>query len=115
MNAESSSSNHLISQLNLTLLSSFRKSSASKLEYLYELNYVSEESKITSENLPLINPYYAFTKLSSSFTQSIKSLIKPTPRSTKEYVQSTKFDRCELPATNKELYVTLQIPPEFPL
>ncbi|PON42240.1 Viral movement protein [Parasponia andersonii] len=27
---------------------------------------------------------------------------------------STKFDQCELPATNKDLYVTLQIPPEFP-
>ncbi|PON71893.1 Viral movement protein [Parasponia andersonii] len=111
---ESSSSNHLISQLSLSPSPSLRKSSASKLEYLYELNYVSEESKITSENLPLINPYHAFTKPSSSFTQSIKSLIKPTPRSTKEYVQSTKFDQCEFPVTNKELYVTLQIPPEFP-
>ncbi|GMN60041.1 hypothetical protein TIFTF001_029130 [Ficus carica] len=44
---------------------SMRKSSASKLDYLYEINYVPDEQKIISEDLPIINPYHAFdpTKL----------------------------------------------------
>ncbi|GMN24532.1 hypothetical protein TIFTF001_050329 [Ficus carica] len=45
---------------------SMRKSSASKLDYLYEVNYVSDEQKVTSEDFPLINPYYAFTKPSTT-------------------------------------------------
>ena len=32
---------------------SMRKSSASKLDFLYEVNYVSDEQKVTSEDLPL--------------------------------------------------------------
>ena len=41
---------------------SIRKSSASKLDFLYEVNCVPNEQKVTSADLPLINPYHAFLK-----------------------------------------------------
>ena len=48
--------------MSLTPSPSIRKSTASKLDYLYKVSYVPDESKITSEELPLINPYHTFTK-----------------------------------------------------
>lgn len=93
---------------------SMRKSSASKLDYLYEVNYVSDEQKVTSQDLPLINPYHDFIKPVNPITRSIKHLIKHTPRNIKEYIQSTKFSQCNLLVITQEHFVSLEIPPECP-
>ncbi|KAF4375467.1 hypothetical protein F8388_024126 [Cannabis sativa] len=98
----------------LTASPSLRRSSASKLDALYEVSYLSDDGKVILSDIPLINPYQAFSKPQSLFTRSIKTLIKQNPKTVKEYVQSTKFDQCNLPATEQEQLVTLQIPPEFP-
>ncbi|GMN26540.1 hypothetical protein TIFTF001_040875 [Ficus carica] len=73
---------------------SMRKSSASKLYYLYEINYVPDEQKIISEDLPIINPYHAFVKQSNPMLRTIKQLVRPTSKMVREYVQSTKFSFC---------------------
>ncbi|KAF4369790.1 hypothetical protein G4B88_022175 [Cannabis sativa] len=98
----------------LTASPSLRRSSASKLDALYKVSYLSDDGKVIISDLPLINPYQAFSKPQSLFTRSIKTLIKQNPKTVKEYVQSTKFDQCNLPATEQEQLVTLQIPLEFP-
>ncbi|KAF4372297.1 hypothetical protein G4B88_004613 [Cannabis sativa] len=86
----------------LTASPSLRRSSASKLDALYEVSYLSDDGKVILSDLPLINPYQAFSKPQSLFTRSIKTLIKQNPKTVKEYVQSTKFDQCNLPATEQE-------------
>jgi len=93
----------------------FRVSNASKIDYLYEVS-LSDETKISETQLPLMNPYSAFAKPTTSFSpiRSIRQLIHQTPKQVKEYVQSSKFDQHPIPATEKEYFVTLQIPPEFP-
>ena len=78
--------------LSLTHTPSLCRSSASKLDFLYEVNFLNDESKITSEDLPLINPYQAFVKPTTLVTCSIKFLIKRPSRNVKEYVLATKFD-----------------------
>ncbi|GMN57153.1 hypothetical protein TIFTF001_026260 [Ficus carica] len=91
-----------------------RKSSASKLDYFYEINYVPDEQKIISEDLPIINPYHAFVKQSNPMLRTIKQFVRPTSRMVREYVQSTKFSQYNLPATTQEQFVSLEIPPEYP-
>ena len=100
--SSSSSPNLLVSTLpmSLTHSPSIYKSTTSKIDYLYEISYVHDESKITSKEFPLINSYHAFTKPSNPFTRSIKFLIRQSPRTVKLYVQSIKFDQCELLATS---------------
>ena len=48
-----------------------------------------------------------------SLARGIRSLISTTRPHTKEYVQSSRLDQCDLPSTKKEQYVTIEIPPEF--
>uniref|UniRef100_A0A803QDR5 Polyprotein n=1 Tax=Cannabis sativa TaxID=3483 RepID=A0A803QDR5_CANSA len=86
----------------LTASPSLRRSSGSKLDALYEVSYLSDDGKVILSDLPLINPYQAFSKPQNLFTRSIKTLIKQNPKTVKEYVQSTKFDQCNLPATEQE-------------
>jgi len=71
----------------------FRVSNASKIDYLYEVS-LSDETKISETQLPLMNPYSAFAKPNSSFSpiRSIGQHIHQTPKQVKEYVQSSKFD-----------------------
>ena len=84
-------SNSSVAPFSLTSSPSIRKSSASKLDYLYELSYVPDNNKISSEYLPLINPYHTFTKTPHSLVRSIKTLIKPSLKAPKEYIQASNF------------------------
>ena len=85
LESSSSSSNSFVSILpmSLTFSPSIRKSTASKLDYLYEVSYVPDESKITFKKISLINLYHAFTKPTNPLTRSIKSLIKQSPKTVK--------------------------------
>ena len=85
----------------LTSSHSLRKSTANKLDYLYELSYISDTNKISSESLPLINPYHAFTKTPNSLVRSIKTLIKTSLKAPKEYIQASNFSQFQLPATSQ--------------
>ncbi|KAF4402876.1 hypothetical protein G4B88_010328 [Cannabis sativa] len=110
----SSSLSTLSSPLALTPSPTCCKSTSNKLDFLYELSYVPNENKITSDSLPLLNPYQPFTKTPSSFTRSIKALIKPSFKAPKEYIQASKFSQCQLAPTPEVQFVTLEIPPELP-
>ncbi|OWM72920.1 hypothetical protein CDL15_Pgr016552 [Punica granatum] len=99
----------------LSVETPFCKSFESKLDALYEVSYLSKDDKISSIDLPLINPYTAFSKQPSfSPIRSIRQLILQSPHRVKEYFQSTRFDQHPIQASEAEQFVTLHIPPEFP-
>ena len=51
---------------------SLRRSTGNRLEYLYEISHVQEDSKIPITDLPIVNPYTIFNKPQSSFKKTIK-------------------------------------------
>ncbi|KAK8590174.1 hypothetical protein V6N12_024556 [Hibiscus sabdariffa] len=67
-----------------------RSYSSKKISSLYEVEY-SEDSKIQPTQLPVVNPYLAYQKSSTSIIRSIKSLIHAPSKSVKEYVQSSRL------------------------
>ncbi len=70
----------------------FKKTVGSKLDSLYEITYLSEEDKVSATELPLINPYTAYTKQSTSFTSTVKSLIGGPLQRVKSMFRPPKFD-----------------------
>ena len=52
-----------------------RKSTANRLDYLYEISHVPEDSKIPITDFPIVNPYTVFDKPQVSFKKSIKKLL----------------------------------------
>ncbi|KAJ9547114.1 hypothetical protein OSB04_019657 [Centaurea solstitialis] len=80
---------------------SFRKSSTSKIDQLYEISYVPDDSKIPITSMPLVNPYSVFSKPNNSLSKN-------------EFVQASRFDSHQLPATTSEHLVTLSLPPDLP-
>ncbi|GJR02267.1 putative zinc finger, CCHC-type containing protein [Tanacetum coccineum] len=95
--------------------SSFRQSSASKIDQLYEISYVPDDSRIPVSEMPLVNPYQIFTKPTSSITKRVKQLIGSAPnKQIKEFVQTSKFDSHQLPASQVEHLVSLSLPSDLP-
>ena len=93
---------------------SLRKSTANRLDYLYEISHVPEDSKIPITNFSVVNPYTVFDKPQVSFKKSIKKILGPSqPSTVKEYVQASKFDQYNIPASETENFITLAIPREF--
>ncbi|KAK8596535.1 hypothetical protein V6N12_065021 [Hibiscus sabdariffa] len=90
-----------------------RSYSCKKISSLYEVEY-SEDNKIQPTQLPIVNPYLAYQKSSTSIIRSIKSLIHAPSKSVKEYVQSSRFDKHYITGSATEQFVTLEIPSEFP-
>ena len=73
---------------------SLRKSTANRLDYLYEISHIPEDSKIPITDFPIVNPYIVFDKPQTSFKKSIKKFLGPSqPSTVKEYVQTSKLDR----------------------
>uniref|UniRef100_A0A6N2LTI5 Uncharacterized protein n=1 Tax=Salix viminalis TaxID=40686 RepID=A0A6N2LTI5_SALVM len=104
------------SSFNLPPTPSFRKSTSTKLAYLYEVNLLDDTQKISETDLPLVNPYHAFVKKSPSVIRSIKTLIKQPSRITKEYVQASSFDQHKIPATSENRkfdYLVEYTPPSW--
>ena len=54
---------------------SLRRSTANRLDYLYEISHVPEDSKIPITDFPIVNPYTVFDKPQVSFKKSIKKLL----------------------------------------
>ena len=88
-----SSSSEVIDTTKPTFGLSPRKSTANRLDYMYEISHVPKDSKIPITDFPIINPYTVFDKPQVSFRKSIKKLLGLSQSSTvKEYVQASKFD-----------------------
>ena len=93
---------------------SLRKSTTNRLDYLYEISHVPEDSKIPITDFPIVNPYTVFDKPQVSFKKFIKKFLGPSQSSTvKEYVQASKFDQFIIPASDSENFITLAFPREF--
>ena len=93
---------------------SLHKSTTNRLDYLYGISYVPEDSKIPITDFPIVNPYTVFDKPQVSFKKSIKKFLCPSQASTiKEYVQAFKFDQYNIPASETENFITLALPREF--
>jgi len=50
---------------------SFKTTAASKLDYLYEIEYLPEDSKVPPSQFPVINPYQVYCKSHSSFKKGL--------------------------------------------
>jgi len=93
---------------------SLRKSIANGLDYLYEISHIADDSKIPITDFPIVNPYIVCDKPQASFKKSIKKLLGPShPSTIKEYVQASKFDQFNIPASETENFITLALPREF--
>ena len=98
-----SSSSEVIDTTKPTFNLSLHKSTTNRLDYLYEISHVLEDSKIPITNFPMVNPYTVFDKPQISFKKSIKKLLGPSQSSTiKEYIQASKFDQYNIPASETE-------------
>ena len=54
-------------------------------------------------DFPIVYPYTVFDKPQVSFKKSIKKLLGPSQSSTiKEYIQASKFDQYNIPASETE-------------
>ncbi|GJS28656.1 putative zinc finger, CCHC-type containing protein [Tanacetum coccineum] len=73
------------------------------------------DSRIPVSEMPLVNPYQIFTKPTSSITKRVKQLIGSAPnKQIKEFVQTSKFDSHQLPASQVEHLVSLSLPSDLP-
>ncbi|KAL0287827.1 UNVERIFIED_CONTAM: polyprotein, partial [Sesamum radiatum] len=85
---------------------------SSSVDNLVEYSTIPEAA-IVENTVPLISPYNLYRKR-GSLPQGIRDLIASKKRmNQKEQVISSKMDHCSLPASTKEQYVTLSIPPDF--
>ncbi|ESQ56343.1 hypothetical protein EUTSA_v10027218mg, partial [Eutrema salsugineum] len=98
-----------------TLPKSKSRSSSSSINSLYEIEYVPGD-QLPETTLPLVNPYEYFAKKPSAFSvKGVRELIKPSfNRKVMEYVQSSKFSSCQVPATEEEQFISLNIPENLP-
>lgn len=91
-------------------LSSFKTTAASKLDYLYEIEYLPEDSKVSPSQFPVINPYVIYCKPQSSFKKKIKKLIEADHSSAvKEYMQASNFSAHPILADEKEQFVPIDL------
>lgn len=75
-------SNHEIAKLSsftsfsfpFTASLTFKTTLGNKLDYLYEVTTLSEDQEIEEANLPITNPYHAFTKKPSSTPDLLRHL-----------------------------------------
>ena len=71
----------------LSPTSSLRRSTFTKKDYLYKIEYISNENKVpNTKTLPLLNPDKAFTKPSSLVTKIIKHAFVPEASTVRELI-----------------------------
>ena len=64
------------------------KSTVNRLDYLYEISHIPEDSKIPITDFPIVNLYTVFDIPQTSFKKSMKKFLGPShPSTVKEYVQ----------------------------
>ncbi|CAF2077849.1 hypothetical protein Bca4012_090353 [Brassica carinata] len=89
--------------------------SSSKIDSLYEIEYVPGD-QLPETTLLLVNRYEYFAKKPSAFSvKGVRDLIKPlSNRKVMEYVQSSKFSSCQVPVTGEEQFISLNILENLP-
>ncbi|XP_019087516.1 PREDICTED: uncharacterized protein LOC104724406 [Camelina sativa] len=97
------------SSSSLSKTPSFRRSTSKKIDYLYEVEYVSDDSKVPITQLPLLNPYKAFTKPNSTFPKDIRQVFVPNKHNAKELVLASPLEQHLIPATETEQMIPLRI------
>ena len=90
------------SSFSITPSPSFRRSTSSAYDSLYEYTYLPEDNKIPITDLPCLNPYPAFSLPTSSILKYVKTLIQKPVKAVKEYVASTSFDQYPILSTQQE-------------
>ncbi|ESQ39485.1 hypothetical protein EUTSA_v10001266mg [Eutrema salsugineum] len=86
----------------------FRKSTSSKIDYLYEIEYVSEDSKVPITQLPLLNPDKVFTKPKSTFPKVIKQVFGPSKHAARELILASQMEQHLVPATETKQMIPLR-------
>uniref|UniRef100_M1DSP2 Reverse transcriptase n=1 Tax=Solanum tuberosum TaxID=4113 RepID=M1DSP2_SOLTU len=107
-----SSSCKSLAKVNMSLTLS--KTLSCKYDYLYEVDVLHLENKISSTYLPLLNPYSAFVKKSYNPWMQIRSLVQQKPKGVREYVVVLKLYQHPILANQEEQFITLQMPEDFP-
>lgn len=74
----------------LSSFTSLQRSNASKINSLYKISHLPDSKKIPIIDLPFVNPYLPYNKLSHSITKAVRSLISPSKSQIKEYVHALK-------------------------
>ncbi|KAK4384503.1 polyprotein [Sesamum angolense] len=92
---------------------SLPKITSSSVDNLVQYSTIPESAIVENTVPPVISPYNLYRKR-GSLPQGIRALIASKKRmNQKEQVHSSKMDHCSLPASTKEQYVTLSIPPDY--
>lgn len=93
---------------------SFKTTQGSKLDYLYEIEYLLEDSSVSPSHFPVINPYQVYYKPHSSFKRKIKKLIGTKHHSSiKKYVQASNFSEHPIQADEQEQFLPILLPEEL--
>ena len=99
-----SSSSEVIDTTKSTFDLSFRKSTANRLDYLYEISHVPEDSKIPITDFPIVNPYTVFNKPQPSFKKTIEKIIGPSqPINPNREVDNRNFIKHSIRIYNREV------------
>ncbi|KAK0584296.1 hypothetical protein LWI29_010710 [Acer saccharum] len=85
-----------------------QRTQSNKIQDLVEYTHIPASAQINETTLPLLNPYNIF-KRSKSLAIRLTRLVHTRPLPIKEYVQSTGLDKCLIPSSSNEQYVTLTI------
>ncbi|KAH9698061.1 hypothetical protein KPL71_023864 [Citrus sinensis] len=88
------------------------RTTALNIENLVEYSYIPESAQINESQFPVMSPYHLY-KQKTSFTRSIKTLISTKRPLPKEYIQSSRLDQCAFQASQREQYVTMDIPTDL--
>ncbi|KAL0286391.1 UNVERIFIED_CONTAM: polyprotein [Sesamum radiatum] len=92
---------------------SLPKITSSSVDNLVQYSTIPESAIVENTVPPVISPYNLYRK-KGSLPQGIRALIASKKHmNQKEQVHSSKMDHCSLPASTKEQYVTLSIPPDY--
>ncbi|KAK4382258.1 polyprotein [Sesamum angolense] len=92
---------------------SFPKITSSSVDNLVQYSTIHESAIIENTVPSVISPYNLYRRR-GSLPQGIRALIASKKHmNQKEQVHSSKMDHCSLPASTKEQYVTLSIPPDY--
>lgn len=89
---------------------SFKTTAASKIDYLYEIEYLPDDARIPATQFPVINPYAVYYKPQSTMKKKIKKLVRTdNPSPLKEYVQASNFSAHPIFATEQEQFLPIDL------
>lgn len=88
--------------LSTPTIASLSKHFSYKMDSLYEIKYLDNESRLLTTNLTFLNPCHNSLKPLTSFCRTINTFINLSIVKIKEYVQSTSFSSYQLSVTTIE-------------